>query len=208
MAFFGVLLSSGFSNPAVLSFVQDLVRSRSYTKAVIVTTAHPKKEKSRWGPVTKEQLVGMGLSVSFVDFDAGESLGDDSDVVYVCGGNTFHLLKSIQTSPSPIRHQLIDLFDRGGCYIGSSAGSVIVSPTIASAEEVGGDVNRDTVTEYAGLNLIPWHVLPHDSPSHDEAVAAFCHRHSLDETAVIRLRDGEAAIVENGSWTYLADVIS
>ena len=53
-----ILLSSGFSNPTILAKVQEAVHERKYRRAVIITTAHPKKEKSPWASVTKDQLGG------------------------------------------------------------------------------------------------------------------------------------------------------
>ena len=136
MAFHGLLVSSGFSSGTIRKKVAAIANDRAYSKAHIITTARPEKEHAPWNKITKEQLEEMGMRVSFVDFDIGESLADDVDLIYVCGGNTFHLLHSIQQASVSIRDQVVSLCDRGGLYIGSSAGAVLVSPTIASAGEV------------------------------------------------------------------------
>lgn len=197
MVFHGLLVSSGFSSQAIREKVAHIAKERSYTKAHIITTARPEKESAPWNKVTKKQLEKMGMTVSFVDFDADQSLDGDVDVLYVCGGNTFHLLHSIQNASAPIREQVAAVFDRGGLYIGSSAGAVLVSPSIASAGEVHPDRNKDGVIDMTGLCFIKQHIIPHDSPTLDEEVAAFCKKHKIAESEVVRLRDGEGLYIHD-----------
>ena len=68
MGFHGLLVSSGFSSPTIRKKVAKLAKERKYTKAHIVTTARPEKEKAPWTKVTKKQLEERGMQVSFVDF--------------------------------------------------------------------------------------------------------------------------------------------
>ena len=199
MTFHGLLVSSGFSSAVVRGKVADLVRERGYARAHIVTTARPEKEKAPWIPVTKEQLEEMGMQVSFVDFDVGESLAEDVDLVYVCGGNTFHLLHSVQNASVSIRDQVLAMCERGGLYIGSSAGAVLVCPTIASAGEVHPDKNTDGVTDLTGFHFISQHIIPHHTPSLDPEVVAFREKHRLTEDETVLLRDGEGLYI-NGDW--------
>ena len=198
MAFHGLLVSSGFSSDRIRAKVADIADEREYLQAHIITTARPEKEHAPWNAVTKQQLEEMGMRVSFVDFDVGESIASTADLLYVCGGNTFHLLHSIQRSSAPIRDQIVSLCDRGGLYIGSSAGAVLVSPSIASAGEVHPDTNYDGVTDLTGLHFIPQHVIPHYDSSLDREIAAFCEAHGLQDTDVVCLQDGAGLYVTNG----------
>ncbi len=204
MAFHGLLVSSGFSSPAILEKVRNIVRDRMYTKAHIVTTARPEKEHAPWNAVTKEQLEDMGLTVSFVDFDAGESIDADTDLIYVCGGNTFHLLRSIQVSSVSIREQILALCARGGLYIGSSAGAVIASPDISSADEVHPDRNIDGVTDYSGFNFVSRHIIPHYDSSMDSAIRDFCEKYHLTADQIVLLRNGEGLYVDGDKETLLS----
>ena len=196
--FHGLLVSSGFSSSILYDRTLSIVHERTYTRAHIVTTAHPKKENSHWNIITKKQLEEMGLSVSFVDFDAGESLDASVDLVYVCGGNTFHLLHSIQQASAPLRQQFIDLSSRGGLYVGSSAGAVLVSPSIAVAGEIHPDKNNDHIVDFIGFNFISQYIVPHYVPSLDPEITLFCTRNNLSNTAIITLQDGEGFFVEHG----------
>ena len=137
------------------------------------------------------------MTVSFIDFDAGESLDDTVDLLYVCGGNTFHLLHSIQNSLAPIREQIIALCNRGGLYVGSSAGAVLVSPNIASAGEVHPDKNKDGVTDMTGLHFIEQHIIPHYDPTLDEEIINFRKKHKISENEVILLCDGKGLYIHN-----------
>ena len=75
-------------------------------------------------------------------------------ICYMCvGGNTFHLLHSIQSSSVSIQDQVLAMCNRGGLYIGSSAGAVLVSPSIASAGEVHPDRNVDGVVDLTGFHF-------------------------------------------------------
>ena len=195
MAFHGLLVSSGFSSDRIREKVAGIAKERGYTNAHIITTARPEKEHAPWNKITKQQLEEMGMAVSFVDFDAGELIADDADLLYVCGGNTFHLLHSIQQSSALIRDHIAALCDRGGLYIGSSAGAVLVSPTIASAGEVHPDKNADGVTDLTGLHFISQHIIPHYTAALDDEIAAFCKKYDLQDAEVVRLQDGEGLYV-------------
>ena len=203
MAFHGLLLSSGFNSEAVREKVAAEAYKRKYTKAQIVTTARPEKERAPWCAVTKQQLEAMGMTVTYIDFDVGESIDDTTDVVYVCGGNTFHLLYSIQQSENPIRQQVEDLCARGGLYIGSSAGALIVAPSIVAATEIGGDRNRERIDDYQSLGCIAQHVIPHYTPSMDTEVMAFREKHGLLAKDVLLIRDGEGVYLDGGQQTRI-----
>ena len=203
MAFHGLLVSSGFSSSVVRGKVASLAAERGYTRAHIVTTARPEKEKAPWVSVTKEQLEEMGMTASFVDFDVGESLDERVDLLYVCGGNTFHLLHSIQHSSVSIRDQVAVMCSRGGLYIGSSAGAVLVSPTVVSAGEVHPDRNTDGVNDLAGFHFISQHIIPHYNSSLDGEITAFREKYGLSEDEVLPLRDGEGLYVDGDTQVLI-----
>ena len=191
-----LLLSSGLRGDAIESHLGHLITERGYRRAVVVVTAHPKKETAPWASVTKEQLESFGLEVSYVDFDEGETISDEVDLVYVCGGNTYHLLASIQRSPQNVLESFSKLFERGGLYVGSSAGAVICCPSIASAGEVGGDKNTDGITDLTGFGWVPYHVSPHYTPEDDSAIEAF-------DGTVRPLRDEQGIYLSEGTEVIL-----
>lgn len=136
------------------------------------------------------------MSVSYVDFDADESLDADVDLIYVCGGNTFHLLHSVQQMSVSIRDQIAAMCAQGGLYVGSSAGSILVTPSIISAGEVHPDKNSDGVTDFQAFGFIKRHVIPHYTESMDKEIQKFCIRHTLSLDQVVLLRNGEGLYVD------------
>ena len=188
-----LLVSSGFSSDIVYNKVREIAKKRGYKRGAVITTAHPKKELAHWSIKTKEQIESLGLEVSFIDFDRGEGIDEDIDLIYVCGGNTFHLLHSIQQSKFNIKSQIESLFNRGGLYIGSSAGAVICGPSIVSAGEVHPDKNDDEVEDLRGFSFTKYHVIPHYDEAFKELVEEFSARH------------GEIYLLKNGEALYLAE---
>ena len=83
----------------------------------------------------------MGFTkIDFVDLEI-ESDKDFSPygVIYVCGGNTFKLLKFARQAN--FKFSIENLLKRNGVYVGVSAGSIIVGPSINIANEVEPDPN-------------------------------------------------------------------
>ncbi len=185
-----LLASSGFSNPKVWNKFANLVKEKDYKTAVIVTTAHPKKEKAIWAQETKRQMSSIGLSVSFVDFEKGEGKNIEADVIYVCGGNTFRLLKGAMEVD--FKKEVEGLFKRGGTYVGSSAGSIILSPTIATASEISPDKNEVGLSDLSGLDVISFHIVPHYRKEDAKSFDNFKKRHIEGAEA---LEDGEALYI-------------
>ena len=192
MEIHAILTSSSFSNRKIKSFFEALVKKRSYSKAAIVTTAHPKKEKAVWNATTANQFKSMGLDYYFVDFELGEVIKDNTDVVYVCGGNTFRLLKFAREVK--FKEQIEDLFNSNGIYFGSSAGSIILSPDISVAAEISPDKNIFELRNLAGLGFIDFHVVPHYTDDYRFKVQQFEKRH---KEPVEVLRDGEAIYIKD-----------
>ena len=137
-------------------------------------------------------------------FDKGESLEKDVDLIYVCGGNTFHLLYSIQQSEAPIKKQIETMCKQGGLYIGSSAGAVLATPSIAAAGEVHPDKNDDKVIDYKGFGFVQQHIIPHYSEVMDEEITRFKEKHQLTDEDIVLLKDGEGVYVCEGKQTILS----
>ena len=87
------------------------------------------------------------------------------ELVYVEGGNTFYLLKSIRESG--FDKVIKELLPKGLIYMGASAGSYVACPTI----EMAGIKNQDMydhhgVTDLTAMNLAPFLLFVHYKPEH------------------------------------------
>ncbi len=146
----------------------------------------------------RERLGAMGYDVvSWEQLDRAEG-------VFVGGGNTFRLLKTLQDRDllDPLRARVL----AGLPYAGSSAGSVITSPTIRTTN----DMPIVEPRSLDSLGLIPFqlncHFLdPDPSSTHmgetrEERILEF---HEENETPVVGLREGCALTVHDTTVTLL-----
>ena len=145
----------------------------------------------------RERLERMGLEVEGIR-DAASLR--DAEAVFVGGGNTFRLLKTLYE-----RRLLEPLRDaaRGGLpYIGSSAGSVITSPTIRTTN----DMPIVQPPSFDSLGLIPFqlncHYLDadpnstHKGETREQRIKEF---HEENAQTVIGLREGTMLRIDDGS---------
>ncbi|EOO13486.1 MULTISPECIES: Type 1 glutamine amidotransferase-like domain-containing protein [Bacillus cereus group] len=95
-----------------------------------------------------------------VDSEYDESLIDQliaCDAIYLSGGNTFRFLKSLKNKQMlPL---LRDVVDSSKVLIGASAGSILMSETIRSAEYI--DENTVGLDDLSSLALVDFDFMPH-----------------------------------------------
>jgi dipeptidase E len=125
-----------------------------------------------------------------------------ADAIFVGGGNTFRLLKSLQDLDllEAIRRRV----KSGAGYIGSSAGSNVAGLTIKTTK----DMPIVQPRSFDSLGLIPFQISPHyqdpDPTSkhmgetQEERILQFLEE---NETPVVGIREGAWLLIENGSVT-------
>jgi len=165
-----ILTSIGTSTESCRHKISEILPSLKNKNAVLVTTAARGKENNKWNILTKEQLISLGYeNVEFIDLEVSSKLNfEDKDTIYVCGGNTFRLMKAV--NESNFKEEVLKVLDRGGLYIGASAGALILSPTIAIAGEVEPDENEVGLKDLTGMNIINFEILPHYNPEQDTQI--------------------------------------
>jgi dipeptidase E len=155
-----------------------------------------------WEPVPETDVVPFeqaGFVVEMFDLadktkvETAEAL-DRADVVFVGGGNTFHLLHHMKKSG--FFEEIGQRVEKGMVYVGSSAGSVAATNDIAYAAAVddplkGGDLGT------TGLCFIDRPVLPHmDHPAFSQYVQAIANGFDADGVAFYGLNDDEAILLD------------
>lgn len=83
---------------------------------------------------------------------------EKKEAVYVEGGNTFYLLKSIRESG--FEKVLKDLLPKGLIYMSASAGSYVVCPTVETSTWKSKH-DRYGVTDFTAMNLVPFLLFMH-----------------------------------------------
>lgn len=123
----------------------------------------------------------------------------DKNVIQVSGGNPFYLLKNVRKSA--FDKVLRKLLDNGLYYVGCSAGSFIMCPTI----EVGGwkaGRNRHGVTDVTALGYVPFLLKCHYTDDMKETVL----KNMKDIKYPLRiLRDDQAFFIKDNICTFIGD---
>lgn len=112
----------------------------------------------------KKVLQKLGLIIDELDIstasnDEINSKLRNNDFIYVTGGNTFFLLQELKkTGADKI---IIDEINKGKLYIGESAGAIVTSANIEYAKRMDDVKKAPNLTEFSGLNLVDFYVIPH-----------------------------------------------
>jgi len=151
----------------------------------------------------RERLAKIGCEVTQVK-TAKEI--ESCEVLFVGGGNTFRLLKTFyELDLMPLIRERV----RGGMpYVGSSAGTIITSPTIRTTNDMP-IVEPPSLTS---LGLVPYQINPHyldpdpnsthKGETREERLLQF---HEENATPVVGLLEGTMLHVVDGSTTLLGD---
>lgn len=88
---------------------------------------------------------------------------DDCDLIYVNGGYTPYLLSQLRKTGGD--RLLIDAITAGNPYVGSSAGSIVLGPTLEHLMEMydraGFVIDGAPVDTGDGLGIVPFVIFPH-----------------------------------------------
>ncbi len=195
-----LLTSTGLSSRNVYDKFVEVKKLRDLKKAVIITTAALGKEDNQYSQQALFQLKSVGFeAVDFYDFEnQGPGAFSSYDTIYVCGGNTFKLMKFARQVS--FDKDVKSLLEKGGVYIGVSAGSLIVGPSIQIANEVHADKNEVGLTDFSGFNIVNLIIFPHYAPDLEAEIKSFEER---NKTRIERVDNSQAVIIENGKKTMI-----
>ena len=177
------------------------------TRLVQITTASNVEEDKTYINRDRELFKTLGFKITEVDFEGMNEANvraslEDVDVVYVQGGNTFHLLRCVRASG--FDRVIKELIESGVFYIGVSAGSIIMGPTIASAGwkmcSSQPDKNTFGMTDLTALNLVPFNLIVHYNLKDAMLVSRAIHG---SHYPVRILTDDQAFLVEDGKTTLV-----
>lgn len=117
-----------------------------------------------WMTADHDKLVAMGFIVTDYDLkhkDINQLRSElaQLQVVFVAGGNAFYLLNEVKKSGFDI--VIKELLDQGVVYIGASAGSSIMGPTLSHLTTIDHPEVVPELSDYTALNLVPHLIVPH-----------------------------------------------
>lgn len=157
-----LLTSTGLTHPEITkTFLELLGKSPSEAKIGFVPVASVTDDEKLYVQESKIELSKLGIKeISDINFSSADrEICPGLDALYVCGGNTFHLMNEInRTNFAEVLKQFInsDKF-----YLGVSAGTIIVTPSIEIAAVEPADKNEDGVTNFSGLGVVDFEISPH-----------------------------------------------
>ncbi|MEK7508212.1 MAG: Type 1 glutamine amidotransferase-like domain-containing protein [Patescibacteria group bacterium] len=129
------------------------------------------------------------------------------EIVYVTGGNTFYLLKSIRQSG--FDKIIRELISQGLVYMGASAGSYVMCPSIEMATwEHQNKYNHCGVDDLTGLNSVPFLITAHFKPEYKELIqekiknTKYPVKILTDEQAIL-IQDDKVELIGSGSEIIL-----
>lgn len=187
-----ILSSIGLSAPSVLEEFRHHLKSIPGL-AAIVTTAADDKEHDKYATLAQAQLETLGLRTIFVDLEIQPQYNfDQCDVIYVCGGNTYRLLKFARNSGFEVA--IKSLLGRGGIYLGVSAGSLIMTPSIRPAGDILADENTVGITDLKGFSIYKHDIVPHFEEALDAKTKEYEKQYTVH---VDRVGNNQAIIIDN-----------
>jgi len=165
-----ILTSTGLSANPVRQVAEKYFSALSDKSVVIVTTAAEEKENNKYSKLAESQFKYAGFTViDFIDLESDPQTDFSKySVIYVCGGNTFKLLKYAREAN--FKNSIEELLERGGVYIGVSAGAIILAPTIKAAASIDPNSNIVGISDFTGLNIINFEVHPHYEPREEQEI--------------------------------------
>lgn len=202
------LTSAGLPPETTEAFLGMLGKNPEGVRVFFISTAsygeHPEGE-AEYVRKDKQRLSELGFSVvEDVDLrsENEQSLRiklENFDIIFVEGGNTFYLLKYIRESG--FDKVLKEFLNKGGVYLGVSAGSYVAGPDISVANwKHADDQNIVGLKDLRGLGLVDFYISPHYVPEHETILNENKHKVSRP---IYALTDQQAILVEDGDIKFV-----
>src|SRR3989338_6046880 len=159
-----LFLSSSIDQTAG-NIAREIGSSKKLKTAFITTAVEAVHSKDlSWFENDRQGLIDAGFNLfdyTITDKKPEQIEKDlgDCDVIHVDGGNVFYLL--LQAQKSGFDKFIKKFVEKGGIYIGSSAGSIIASPNISVARKKKYEDFADKLKSFDSFSLVDFIVFPH-----------------------------------------------
>ena len=186
-----------------LEYIKEFVgKNPSSVKMLFIPTAGNLDEDVWWIDKDRDVLARMGFRITELDIDKASKNEmkqrlDNSDIVYVAGGNTFYLLKRIRETG--FDEMLDEFVVGGGLYAGASAGALIAGPDIGAVSSIDEPEKVKGLKSTEGLGWIDVVPIPHyDMKARTKSIDEITQKHKDYETVL--LTDDQAMLVDSTGW--------
>ncbi|MFA6098332.1 MAG: Type 1 glutamine amidotransferase-like domain-containing protein [Patescibacteria group bacterium] len=182
-------------------------KPRNRVKWAYITTAGKSVPTRNYIIKHEQRMRELGWDFEEIDIegktpDELRNLLKNKDAINMVGGNSFFLIKCIWESGFDI--VLKEFLDQGGVYCGSSAGSYVCCPTIETAgwKESSKRFDRHGVTDFSGMNLVPFIIMAHCTP---EIISIIKPKIDAAKYPIKLLNDQQAILVIDDKIELLED---
>lgn len=186
------LTSTGLENKAIAHYFKTeiLVKDAS-TLSLLLISIQDSEQDAFYLQKTLSEIRATGiLDIDVFElFDKKFFSEKDYDIVFVCGGNTFDYLDRIRKTGLD-KYIMSFAKKEESIYIGVSAGSIIVGPSVEIAGwGTAADENNLGLKDLSGLGLTDYIIYPHYSEELKLELEEF---KKISKNKVIELRDDQA----------------
>jgi dipeptidase E len=208
-----LLLISNSTNPgeAYLDYpkkhIQIFLAKDDVTEALFVPYAAVTFSYDAYLDKVRQRFDELGIQVKSIHREKDPVAAvEAAQAIVVGGGNTFHLLKYIQESG--IINAVREKVKHGTPYVGWSAGSNVICPTICTTN----DMPIVEPESFEAFNLIPFQINPHYLDTHPQGHAGETREQRIEEYIaanpnryVAGLREGCILLFENGKLNLIGN---
>lgn len=203
-----LLTSSGLSKRLIGERLQQMVAAKTPSEckvAFIPTAANVEPYSKDWLISQFGQLQRYGFyQIDIVDIAADgvdwRARLADADILWLSGGNTFYLLDQVRKTGFD---EWLKTHGRGKVYVGGSASTILMTPTIAIADGV--DENVVGLKDLTGLGYVDFEINVHCDATMLEQTADYASKskhnvYALDDLSAIAVESGKTEVLSGGSW--------
>lgn len=205
-----LLTSTGITNDALASGLTKLTGKLPQEVKIgfVPTAANVEEGNKDWVVDQLTNLAKYGYTwIDIVDPCAAgvdwKTRLDETDVIYISGGNTFHLLDQVRKTGFDT---WLEAHKQDKIFVGSSAGSIIMTPSIAVAGVEPGDPNLAEITDLQGLGWVDFEISPHvpemvsvEASSKYQSTTD-CELYLIDDNTGILVEDDNIEVITEGAW--------
>ena len=126
---------------------------------------------------------------------------DAADIIYFTGGNSFFLIDQLRKTGTDtlLKQQL----EKGKLFIGESAGAIVCAPELSYIEKMDPIPEDYSQSDYAGLGLINFYVLPHYLTAPFKKVTADIMQ-SFSNIELCAINNAQALSVKDGVRKFVS----
>ena len=191
-----LLTSDGFTNPEIANKFLELVGkpASNIRLGVVVPNAIESEIELYYYNLHMDIFSQVGLlkqNIQVINLEEKliYKLLEGMDAIFICGGNTYYILSKMRQFG--FNKYVRQYIERGGVYIGESAGSIIAGPNI-EVTALCGDINNICLEDLTGLGFIDTAILPHFEEKQNNDVKEFKSRVNYP---VVTLSDSQAMLI-------------